>query len=83
MATRAQHKVLSADEIGDLLAHIIQGVAGGSEAGWRKVIGPVERMPTWLKVSHNWQVSPMGTATQRDTVERAVSIVRSEYPYVE
>ena len=83
MATRALPKIMSADEVGDLLAHVIHGVAGGTEAGWRKVIGPVERMPTWVMVSHNWRVEPKGTAAQRRTVEQAVAIVRAEHPYVE
>ena len=69
MAARVLPKILSADTLGDLLVQVIHGVAGGTEAGWRKVVGPVERMPTWVMVSHNWRVKPKGTAAQRRTVE--------------
>lgn len=81
MATRAT-KVLSADELGDLLVKIIQGVAGGTAAGWRKAIGKIQRVETWRFVAFNWLVTPTGSAAQRATVEKAVAIVRAEHPYI-
>ena len=69
------------DEIHDLLAHVIAGVAGGTEADWRKLI-VIERVPTWRFVRHNWLVEPRGTAAERAVIEKAVEIVRGEHPYM-
>lgn len=82
MATNPAVTFLSADQQRDLLATVIQGVAGGSKAGWRKAVGPVERLPTWRYVTHNWRVSPTGTAEQQDVIARAVDVVRAEHPYI-
>lgn len=82
MAALAPITFCSAAEIADLLATVIQGVAGGTKAGWRKAIGPVERLPTWQYVRFNWRVSPTGSPAQRETIESAVQIVRPEHPYI-
>jgi hypothetical protein len=33
-------------------------------------------------VRFNWQVSPGGSAEQREVIEKAVEVVRAEHPYV-
>lgn len=78
MATLAP---LSVDELRDLLAHVIAGVAGGDEAGWRERIA-IERVPTWRFVRFNWLVEPSDTAVQRAVIAKAVEVVRGEHPYV-
>ncbi|MFS0771211.1 hypothetical protein [Sphingomonas sp. 1P08PE] len=70
------------DEIADLPAEVIAVVAGGRKMTWRRRIGAVERLPTWKHVKHNWCVTPIGTVEEKDLVERAVEIVRSEHPYI-
>ena len=79
MATLAP---LTTDELRDLLAHVIAGAAGGSEASWRKLIA-IERVPTWRFVRFNWLVEPTGTAEQRAVIEKAVEIERGEHPYID
>lgn len=81
MATRLAINFMSADELRELLVEVIQGVAGGGKAGWRKLID-VERMVTWRTITHNWRVEPRGTARQRDIIARAVDVVRAEHRYI-
>lgn len=71
----------TSDEIANLLAHVIAGVAGGREAEWKKRI-TIGRVPTWRFVRYNWLVEPSGTAAQREVIEKAVAIVRAEHPYI-
>jgi hypothetical protein len=66
-----------------MLAAVIAGVAGGSQARWRNLLGPIERLPTWKHVTHNWRVSPAGTAAERRIIEQAVQVVRAEHPYID
>jgi hypothetical protein len=68
------------DELRDLLAHVIAGAAGGTEAAWRKRIA-IERVPTWRHVRYNWLAEATGTVEQRAVIAKAVEIVRSERPY--
>lgn len=77
MATKFQ----TGDEMRDMLAHIIAGVAGDEEEAWRKRVS-VEKVPIWKFVRHNWLVHPKGTAKQRELIEKAVEIVRAEHPYI-
>lgn len=73
----------TAEELAQLLASVIAGVAGGTPGKWRKVIGPVERLPTWCNIHCNWRITPKGTDEQREIVEQAVAVVRAEHPYIE
>lgn len=80
MATRPAP--MTPAEIGDLLATVIAGVAGGTKARWRKAIGPIEKLPTWKHVRFNWRVSPHVKPEERDVIQRAVEVVRAEHPYI-
>lgn len=82
MATKPAVTFLTAVELAELLATVVKGVAGGTKIAWKNAIGPVERLPTWRHVTHNWSVSPRGTAEQRRIVEQAVQVVRAEHPYI-
>ena len=82
MATAPPASFMSADELRQLLVQVIAGVAGGTKAQWSKALGPVERLPTWLHVRHNWRVACRGTDEQRDIMERAIEVVRAEHPYI-
>ena len=82
MAARAPITFPASSELADLLAEIVAGVAGGSKVACRKRVGDVERLPAWRHVTHNWRVTPTGTAEQREVIERAAQIVRAEHSYV-
>lgn len=69
-------------ELRDLIAHLLAGVAGGTEAKWRKLIGEVEALPIVLHPRSNWRVSPSGTAKDREAIDKAVEVVRDAHPYV-
>ena len=71
------------DELADLLATVITGVAGGSKPRWRKAIGPITQLPTWRIVRSNWRVEPRGSDEDCALVEQAVAVVRAEHPYIE
>ena len=73
---------MTSTEIGDLLATVIAGVAGGTKAGWRKAIGPIEKLPTWRYVRFNWRITPQVQPPEREIIERAAELVRAEHPYI-
>ena len=81
MATKVHF--LSADELAQLLASVIAGVAGGTAGRWRKLIGPVEQLPTWCNVRCNWRIEPRGTEAQREVIEQAAAVVKVGHPYVD
>jgi hypothetical protein len=70
------------DEMRGLLAHVIAGVVGGSASTWSRLVGPVERLPTWKFVRFNWRVTPLGSDEQQAIILKAVEIVRSANPYI-
>jgi hypothetical protein len=69
-------------ELRDLIAHLLAGVAGGTEARWRKLIGDVEALPIVFHPRSNWRVDPTGDAGEREAIEKAVAVVREAHPYV-
>ena len=70
------------DELRDLLATVITGVAGGSDSDWRRAIGPVTKLPIATNARCNWRVAPHGSAAELGVIRRAVEIVRAAHPYV-
>lgn len=72
----------SAEDIADVLATVITGVAGGDKASWLKLIGPIERLPTWKYVRFNWHIDPSGSDAQREVICRALEVMRSAHPYI-
>ena len=81
MATRIHFH--TADELAQLLATVIAGVAGGTAGRWRRIIGHFEKLPTWNNVHCNWRIAPGGNGVERAEVEQAAAIVRAEHPYIE
>lgn len=75
-------RIETVEEARDMIAHVLAGLAGGAESAWRKLIGPIARVPTWQHVRYNWIVQPSGTADQREWIMKAVEVVRAEHPYV-
>ena len=73
---------ISGPELRDLLAHLLSGTAGGSEAHWRQLVGEVEVLPIALHPRCNWRVSPAGTDGEQRAIEAAVEVVREAHPYV-
>ena len=71
----------TADEIRDLLATLLAGAAGGTEAEWTALVGPVTVHPIWLKAACNWRVEPNGTTDQIEAIEKAVAVVAEAHPY--
>ena len=72
----------SPEGLRDLLAHLLAGVAGGTEAKWRKLIGEVERLPIVFSPRSNWRVDPSGTPGERDAIGKAIEVVRGARSYV-
>ncbi len=68
-----------AEDIADVLATVI---AGGDKASWLKLIGPIERLPTWKYLRFNWRINPSGSEAQREVICRALEVVRSAHPYI-
>ena len=72
----------TAADIRTLLAHLLAGVAGGSEAKWAKLVGEVEALPIVFHPRSNWRVQPSGSAEQLAAIEKAIAVVREAHPYV-
>ena len=73
---------LTASALTDLLVKVITGVEGGTDERWRKIIGPVHRLPIIDNVRSNWSVISGGTRRERDVIGKAAEIVRQAHPYV-
>jgi hypothetical protein len=65
-----------------LLAHVLAGVAGGTGAKWRRLIGPMEKLPTWRNTRFHWRTAARGTAAEREVIGKAVDIVRAQHSYI-
>lgn len=72
----------SPDGLRDLLAHLLAGAVGGSEAKWRDLIGEVEALPIVFYPRSNWRIEASGTASEREAIEKAAQLVREAHPYV-
>lgn len=46
------------DEMQDLLAHLLEGAVGLTEAYWKNLIGPVIALPIVLHPRSNWRINP-------------------------
>lgn len=79
MADRAP----SPNELIELLATMLQGVAGGRKTRWRAILGPVEKLNIVFNPRSNWRLEPKGSADELDVVTRAIEIVREAHPYVQ
>lgn len=80
--TQSQGAVPSTSELRDLIAHLLAGAAGGSEAKWRKLVGDVEALPIIFDPRSNWRIEPTGTASELEAIEKAVTVVRGAHLYV-
>jgi hypothetical protein len=69
-------------ELRDLLAAVIAGTVGGTEAHWRRIIGTVQKLPLATNARSNWRVSPVASNEELGVIRRAVEIVRAAHPYV-
>ena len=81
MATRIHFHM--ADELAQLLATVIADVAGGTAGKWRRIIGHVEKLPTWNNIHCKWRIAPGGSDAERAVIEQAAAIVRAEHLYIE
>lgn len=72
---------MSPAQLHTLLAEILSGAAGGTQAEWHARIAIVRTSLTHSPHS-NWSVEATGTAAQRAAIEQAVGVVRVEHPYI-
>jgi hypothetical protein len=78
----AQDKPTTVDEMQDLLAHLLTGAVGKTDAYWKKLIGPVSAMPIILHPKSNWRIVPKGKPVEIEAIEKAAAVVREAHPYV-
>ena len=72
---------MTTGDIEDLFVTLLVGVAGGSDASWRKAVGPVTALPVVFHPRSNWSIAPQGSARQIEAIEKAEAIIRQEHPY--
>lgn len=75
-------QTLTPDQLSDLIAELLAGVAGQSREHWRDAIGSVEKHPLWSHTRSNWTVRPRARKCDREAIAHAVKIVREAHPYV-
>ena len=73
---------MTTGDIEDLFVTLLVGVAGGSDASWRKAVGSVTALPVVFHPRSNWSIAPQGSARQIEAIEKAEAIIRQEHPYV-
>lgn len=72
----------SADDIRALLAHLLAGATGKTEAHWEKLIGEVVALPIVFHPRSNWKIEPKGKPAELEAIAKAAEIVRQAHPYV-
>lgn len=70
------------DELRALIATLLAGAAGGTEAAWARAIGPVVKLPIHSNVQSNWSIEPSGTDDELVAIGKAVELVRAQHRYV-
>ena len=75
-------EILTPDELQALLAKLLAGVAGGSEATWKRKLGPVTKLPIHTNIRSNWAIEPTGKAADLEAIAKAADVVRGAHPYV-
>ena len=75
-------KPSTAADIRALLARLLAGVAGGSEARWAKLVGEVEALPIVFHPRSNWRAQPSGSSEELAAIEKAIAVVREAHPYL-
>jgi hypothetical protein len=69
----------------ELLTNLIDEairLAGGDEARWREILGPVHVFPADGQRSWNWAVVPGGGARERATIAQAVERLKARTPLI-
>jgi hypothetical protein len=69
----------------ELLARLVDEairLAGGNEARWREILGPVHIFPADGQPSWNWAVVPGGRARERATIAQAIESLRAQTPLI-
>lgn len=72
----------STEDIRDLLAHLLAGATGKTEAHWRKLIGEMTALPIVFHPRSNWKIEPKGNLSELEAISKAAEIVRQAHPYV-
>jgi hypothetical protein len=78
----AQDRPTTVDEMQDLLAHLLEGAVGQTEAYWKNLIGPVIALPIVIHPRSNWRIDPRGKPADIEAIEKAAAVVREAHPYV-
>ncbi len=70
----------SPSDIRALLAHLLAGVTGKSEAHWEKLIGEVAALPIVFNPRSNWRIDPNGTKKEIEAIEKAARLCAKRIP---
>lgn len=66
----------------DLFLSTLVKQAGGNRRRWRLVIGEIRLYDPATHPHCNWAVTPTGTASENDTIERIADDLRLRHPIV-
>ncbi len=66
----------------DLFLSTLVKQAGGNRRRWRLVVGEVKLYPVATHPHCNWSVTPTGSASENDVVERIADDLRIRHPIV-
>lgn len=79
----AQDRPTTTDEMQALLAHLLAGAVGKTDAHWKRLIGPVIALPIVTHPRSNWRIHPKGKPDEIEAIEKAAAVVREAHPYVQ
>ncbi len=66
----------------DLFLSTLVRQAGGNRRRWRLVVGDVRLYDPATHPHCNWSITPAGSASENDTVERIADDLRLKHPIV-
>ncbi len=66
----------------DLFLSTLVRQAGGNRRRWRLVVGDVRLYDPATHPHCNWSITPTGSASENDTVERIADDLRLKHPIV-
>ncbi len=66
----------------DLFLSTLVRQAGGNRRRWRLVVGDVRLYDAATHPHCNWSITPTGSASENDTVERIADDLRLKHPIV-
>ena len=71
-----------ATELRDKLVALLAAATVTPSQTWEQVLGHVDVCPVAVGKSTNWRISSFGNRSQTNLIEKAVEVIRADFPFV-